>query len=199
LPKVLAIARREPSALGHQLELATLSADGFILAICLHPFGWMKAVDPLWLALCFTAHAEINHFYRVDKSISRGTQPQKEDFPKLAQMGIRTVLDLRGGRIPKPRERKRVEAAGMRYISIRLSGIFPAKNPQIAQVLAVLEDPANAPLFVHCWRDDDRVGLVIACYRMDHTTTGRTHRLSKKLGTKAQPPGSFASAVHAKF
>jgi protein tyrosine/serine phosphatase len=122
----------------------------------------------LLLALCFTAQAEIKHFYRINESIYRGSQPKSEDFPKLAQMGIRTVLDLRGGRIHKPRERRRVEAAGMRYISIRLSGIFPPKNWQIAQVLAVLEDPANAPIFVHCWRGDDRVGLLIACYRMDH-------------------------------
>jgi protein tyrosine/serine phosphatase len=128
----------------------------------------MKALCALFLALCFTAQAEIKHLYRINADIYRGTQPKKEDFPKLAQMGIRTVLDLRGGPLHKPRERKRVEAAGMRYISIRLSGIFPPKNRQIAQVLAVLEDPANAPIFLHCWRGDDRVGMVIACYRMDH-------------------------------
>lgn len=83
-------------------------------------------------------------------------------------MGIKTVLDLRGGRIHKPHERKMVEAAGMQYISIRLSGIFPPRYDQIASVVAVLEDPAQWPVFLHCWRGDDRVGLVIACYRMAH-------------------------------
>jgi hypothetical protein len=83
-------------------------------------------------------------------------------------MGIKTVLDLRGGPIHKPSERPRVEAFGMRYISIRLSGISPPKNWQIAQVLAVWEDPASAPIFVPCWRGDDRVGPVIACYRIAH-------------------------------
>ena len=104
----------------------------------------------LLLGLCFTAQAEIKRFYRVNEGIYRGTQPKKEDFPKLAQMGIRTVLDLRGGRIHKPRERRRVEAAGMRYVSIRLSGIFPPKNWQIAQVLAVkggFIDPLEAISF----------------------------------------------------
>ena len=63
----------------------------------------------------------------------------------------------------------------MRYISIRLSGIFPPKNWQIAQVRAVLEDPANAPIFVHCSGGDDRVGLVIACYRIDHDHWTNSH------------------------
>ncbi len=90
------------------------------------------------------------------------------DLAVLAGMGIKTVLDLRGGPIHKPHERKLVEAAGMQYISIRLSGIFPPKDQQVAQVLTVLEDSAGWPVFVHCWRGDDRVGLVIACYRIAH-------------------------------
>ena len=128
----------------------------------------MRACCVFLLVLCVSAQAEIKHFYRMNHDIYRGTQPKKEDFATLAHMGIRTVLDLRGGPIHKPRERKRVEAAGMRYISIRLSGIFPPKDWQVAQVLSVLEDPEKAPIFIHCWRGDDRVGLVIACYRMDH-------------------------------
>ena len=42
-------------------------------------------------------------------------------------MGIETVLDLRGAMIHKPREGKLVQAAGMQYVGIRLSGIFPPK------------------------------------------------------------------------
>ncbi len=56
----------------------------------------------------------------------------------------------------------------MQYISIRLSGIWAPKKEQIAEILAVLEDPAREPVFVHCRRGDDRVGMVIACYRIAH-------------------------------
>ncbi len=120
------------------------------------------------LAICLTAGAQIPHLYRVDDHIYRGKQPNPEQFSQLAHMGIKTVLDLRGGRFHKPRERKRVEAAGMQYISMRLSGITAPKDRQIAQILAVLDDPKRWPIFMHCWRGDDRVGLVIACYRMTH-------------------------------
>jgi tyrosine-protein phosphatase SIW14 len=128
----------------------------------------MKACCALLLALSITVQAEVKRFYRIDKDIYRGTQPRKEDWETLAHMGIKTVLDLRGGPIHKPRERRRVEAAGMRYISLRLSGIFPPKDWQVARVLSVMENPKYSPIFIHCWRGADRVGLAIACYRIDH-------------------------------
>ena len=128
----------------------------------------MRVFCALLLVLCVTGRAAIKQFYRINEDIYRGTQPKKEDWETLAHMGIKTVLDLRGGPFHKPRERKRVEAAGMRYISFRLSGILPPKDRQVAHILSVSEDPAYAPIFVHCWRGDDRVGLAIACYRIDH-------------------------------
>lgn len=147
----------------------------------------MRACCALLLALCVTAPAEIKHFDRINDDIYRGTQPKKEDYPKLSQMGIRTVLDLRGGLIHKPKERKRVEAAGMRYISIRLSGIFPPKGRQIAQILSVLEDPKNAPIFIHCRRGADRVGLVIACYRMVHDHWTNAEALAEARHQRLNP------------
>ena len=118
--------------------------------------------------ICAPLRAELSHIRRVDDHVYRGRQPRKADFPELHRMGIKTVLDLRGGPIHKPHESKLVQAAGMQYISIRLSGIFEPKDRQIAEILSILEDPARQPVFVHCRRGDDRVGMVIACYRMAH-------------------------------
>jgi tyrosine-protein phosphatase SIW14 len=122
----------------------------------------------LFLAFCGSAPAELRQFYRVDDHIYRGRQPKRADFPALAHMGFKTVLDLRGGPIHEPRERKEVEAAGMQYISMRLSGFWEPHNRQIAQILAVMEDSARWPIFMHCRRGDDRLGEVIASYRIAH-------------------------------
>ena len=122
----------------------------------------------LWIAMGISGRAEISHFYRVDEHISRGRQPKRADFAELAQKGFKTVLDLRGGAIHKPREKKAVEAVGMQYISIRLSGIWEPIDEQIAQIVAVMEDPARWPIFMHCRRGDDRLGMAIACYRIAH-------------------------------
>ena len=120
------------------------------------------------VAASLLAAADEAQILRVDDHVYRGRQPRTEDFPALAKMGIRTVLDLRGGSIHTPRERKEVEAAGMRYISIGLSGIFAPSYDQMNRILAVLQDPKRAPVFVHCRRGDDRSGMVIACYRIVH-------------------------------
>ena len=128
----------------------------------------MRTLALLVLTVSISLSAEIPHLRRVNDHIYTGKQPRPGDYAELAHMGIKTVLDLRGGRFHRPRESKRVQAAGMRYISMRLSGLFPPRDQQVANVLAVLNDPDLWPVFVHCWRGDDRVGLVIACYRMTH-------------------------------
>jgi tyrosine-protein phosphatase SIW14 len=138
----------------------------------------------LLIVATLPAQAEMSHFHRIDDHISRGRQPRKADFPELARMGFKTVLDLRGGSIHKPREKKIVEAAGMQYISIRLSGIWEPKDEQVARILAVMDDPARWPIFVHCRRGDDRLGEVIACYRMahDHWTNQQAYQEACKDG-----------------
>ena len=130
------------------------------------------------------ASAEVRNFHRINEHIYRGRQPGKQDFPELARRGIKTVLDLRGGPIHEPREQRAVQAAGMHYISLRLSGIFEPHDWQIAQVLAVLQDPGRWPIFIHCRRGDDRLGMVIACYRMvnDHWTSRQALDEAEKLG-----------------
>lgn len=99
-------------------------------------------------------------------------------------MRIRTVLDLRGGPVHKPRESREVEAAGMNYISLRLSGIFEPHDQQIADIMAVLQNSNRWPIFVHCRRGDDRLGMVIACYRMvqDHWTNQQALDEASSLG-----------------
>jgi len=109
----------------------------------------------------------IPNFHRVDEHLFRGAQPAASEFQRLAQLGIKTVLDLReeGHSVS---EQKLVEAAGMRYVSLPMSGVLAPSDQQISHALAVLEDSANGPVFVHCRRGADRTGTVIACYRIAH-------------------------------
>lgn len=148
-----------------------------------------RAWCALLLAVCVPVQAEVQ-IHRIDDRVYRGKQPKDGDFAELAHMGIKTVLDLRGGMIHKPREKKLVEAAGMQYVSVRLSGLFPPKEQQMATILALLEDPARGPVFVHCRRGDDRAGTVIACYRIahDHWTNQRALDEARSLGISRFEP-----------
>jgi uncharacterized protein (TIGR01244 family) len=110
----------------------------------------------------------IPNFHQVDANIYRGAQPAPQEFQSLARLGIKTVLDLRDEQSHARAERKLVEAAGMRYISVPMKGMVTPTEQQISRALAVMEDTSHGPIFVHCRRGADRTGTVIACYRIAH-------------------------------
>jgi tyrosine-protein phosphatase SIW14 len=112
--------------------------------------------------------AGLHNFHQVDQQVYRGAQPTSEGFQSLANLGVKTIVDLRGGGGRSANERKVVEAAGMHYIAIPLSGHAAPTGQQVSKVLALLNDPAAGPVFVHCRRGADRTGTVIACYRISH-------------------------------
>jgi len=112
--------------------------------------------------------AGLHNFHQVNDHVYRGAQPSKEGFQSLASLGVKTVIDLRGGGGRSRDEQKVVEAAGMRYIAIPFDGFEAPSDEQIAKVLALLNDGSSGPVFVHCRRGADRTGTVIACYRISH-------------------------------
>jgi protein tyrosine/serine phosphatase len=120
----------------------------------------------------------------VDDNVYRGKQPTKDEIPKLAAMGVKTVLDLRERFERKGWEQGAVEAAGMQYVRIGLPGTLEPTNHEIDQILALIEDSKRGPVFIHCRRGADRTGLVIACYRIahDHWTNAQALQEAREHG-----------------
>ena len=109
------------------------------------------------------------NFQKVDDHVYRGAQPSDSGFKDLAQLGIKTVVDLREiGEHSQADEQKVVTDLGMRYVSIPMRGMSTPKDDQVAAVQALLNDASNGPVFVHCKRGADRTGMVIAVYRISH-------------------------------
>src|SRR3989441_13125033 len=81
---------------------------------------------------------------KVTDFLYRGSSPKPEAFAELKKLGITTVIDLRWERGQIESERKRVEALGMKFVSLPLSGWFSPKNEQVAQFLkTLLEHPVE--------------------------------------------------------
>jgi protein tyrosine/serine phosphatase len=135
----------------------------------------------LFAVPAFSQEASLR-LYRVDDHVYRGPQPGHEDLATLAGRGIRTVLDLRGSIDHKRWEQTAVEAAGMKYIRIGLSGVFPPSTEQMNRILRILENPALSPVFLHCRRGADRSGMVIACYRIEHDHWTNAEAMSARTG-----------------
>ncbi len=109
------------------------------------------------------------NFQKVDNHIYRGAQPTDTGFQDLAQLGIKTVVDLRDiGEHSQAAEQKVVTDLGMRYVNVPMHGMSKPKDDQVAAVEAIFNDNASGPIFVHCKRGADRTGMVIAVYRISH-------------------------------
>jgi uncharacterized protein (TIGR01244 family) len=121
---------------------------------------------PAWAA--DVAVPGIPNFHQVNGRIYRGAQPWGEGWGNLAKLGVKTVIDLRPESEHSCQAEKRaVEAAGMHYVNVPLSGVWAPPDEKISKVLALVDDSAG-PVFVHCRRGADRTGTVIACYRIAH-------------------------------
>jgi tyrosine-protein phosphatase SIW14 len=142
-----------------------------------HPSGsWRPAaIFALTVSLTMASawassqNENIPNFQKVDDHVYRGAQPTPRGFQDLAQLGIKTVVDLRDtGEHSQADEQKIVTGLGMRYVSIPMHGMSTPNSDQVAQVLALFNDTSSGPVFVHCKRGADRTGMAVAVYRISH-------------------------------
>lgn len=110
--------------------------------------------------------AELPNFHQVNEHLYRGGQPAAAGYSRLRTLGVRTVLNLRYERREIRAEAKATAAAGLRYFSVPMYGLSRPTDQQIHDALAIIDDSANWPVFVHCERGSDRTGVVVACHRV---------------------------------
>jgi protein tyrosine/serine phosphatase len=113
-----------------------------------------------------STNVKIKNFGQMDDRFFRGAQPKENDYPALAALGIKTVIDLRED--PTDYEKRSVEALGMRYINIPMSDKDYPPATQIEQFLKLVDDPQTGRFFVHCAGGRHRTGVMGAVYRFNH-------------------------------
>lgn len=101
---------------------------------------------------------------RVAPGVYRGAEPGKDGYATLKALGIRTVIDMR----TSESEKQQVEAAGMKAVAIPIEMSRNGLQEKVDRVVALMADPANQPVYVHCRHGKDRTGIVVAAYRMKH-------------------------------
>ena len=115
-----------------------------------------------------TRYKELPNFHRVSDKLFRGAQPANGGIKKLSELGIKTVINLRGTDELTVAQQKEAEAAGLKYFNIPMPGLSAPSDDQVERVLAVINNPENQPVFIHCKRGSDRTGTIAAIYRISH-------------------------------
>jgi uncharacterized protein (TIGR01244 family) len=111
-------------------------------------------------------HHELPNFHQVNENLYRGAQPRPGGVKKLSELGIKTVINLRGASDETRKQQAEAEASGMRYFNIPMSALGRPSDEQVERALAIIDTRENWPVFVHCQRGADRTGMIIAVYRI---------------------------------
>jgi tyrosine-protein phosphatase SIW14 len=109
----------------------------------------------------------IDNFGRVDAGYYRGAQPEGRDYEDLAALGVKTIVNLTSDD-SDPAEKAMAARAGMKYVQIPMSTHRAPSDKELADFLALVNAPANQPVYVHCVGGRHRTGVMTAAYRMSH-------------------------------
>jgi len=107
---------------------------------------------------------KIKNFGQMDERFFRGAQPKEKDYKALAQLGVRTIIDLRED--PEAYERPTVESLGMTYVNIPMIAKKYPTPEALEAFLKTVNNPATGKFFVHCAGGRHRTGVMGAVYRI---------------------------------
>lgn len=122
-------------------------------------------------------HIKIKNFGQMDERFFRGSRPENGDYAALAQLGVKTIIDLTDN--SRDYEQPAVEAAGLRYVNIPMEDKSYPSMDQVNQFLKVVDDPATGKFYVHCAGGRHRTGVMGAVYRFTHDNWNLDQALSE--------------------
>lgn len=106
-------------------------------------------------------HRGLPNFACISPVLYRGAQPTRDGFRQLERLGVKTVVNLRSMHDDRPL----LEGTSLRYFRLPTTA-WGISQWQMRQFLAIVMDPANQPVFVHCQHGSDRTGFVVGGYRL---------------------------------
>ena len=109
-----------------------------------------------------------NHNFGVVEEgvLYRSAQPGEKFLERvIKERGIKTIVVLRGGVLEHEREISEKHGITIHHLPMTVSA-FPSEKT-VEAFLAIMDDPKNHPVLVHCKHGADRAGLMVALYRLE--------------------------------
>jgi protein tyrosine/serine phosphatase len=107
----------------------------------------------------------IDNFGQINARYYRGGQPEGRDYTDLAALGVKAIVNLTSDDAEAD-EPALARQNGLRYFSIPMTTHQAPTAAQLATFMAIVDDPANQPVYVHCVGGRHRTGVMTAVYRM---------------------------------
>lgn len=131
----------------------------FVAAAALMP-GRMLASD--WVQ--DGAANGVPNLHRVTGDLWRSGQPKAQGFSFLADLGVRTVINLR----PSVNDDRRTDDPRLVLVSVPMKSrnVGEDNGAQVVAALQALDQGLKrGPVLVHCRFGSDRTGCIVALYR----------------------------------
>lgn len=104
----------------------------------------------------------------VNSFILRGGRPTAQGLTLLAQKGIKTIINLESSKSAVQFEKQNLRTSGIHLITVPMDSFSTPKDSQVKAILDALNDPKNYPIYIHCQHGEDRTGLIVGLYRVEH-------------------------------
>jgi protein tyrosine phosphatase (PTP) superfamily phosphohydrolase (DUF442 family) len=115
-----------------------------------------------------TGYAELPRFKQVSERLYRGAQPRDGGLSRLRDIGINTVINLRGTSARTRAQETEAHALGLNYFNVALPNWGRPQDARVRRILEIIAAPENGRVFIHCRTGVDRTGMIAAIYRMTH-------------------------------
>jgi len=131
-----------------------------------------------------TPNVPITAFRVVDPGIYRGARPDAAGLKALSDLGVRTDLNLEDDTNAVAAESEITKSLGIDMISKPMSGFWAPDDQEVNDILKIVANPANYPIFIHCQHGEDRTGLIVGLYRVfyEQWTAKAAYKEMKKDG-----------------
>lgn len=107
----------------------------------------------------------VPNLHRVTDTLWRSGQPKPEGFSFLADLGLRTVINLR----PSVNDDRRTDDPRLvlARVPMKSRNVGADNGAQVVAALQALDQGLKrGPVLVHCRFGSDRTGCIVALYRM---------------------------------
>lgn len=118
------------------------------------------------VALGATEYPELPGFHQVDALLYRGGQPREGGIRRLAELGVNTIVNLRGADARTRADESEARTLGLNYFNIPLPVWGRPDDARVRRVMQIIEDQESGIVFVHCKDGVDRTGVIVALHRI---------------------------------
>jgi protein tyrosine/serine phosphatase len=103
----------------------------------------------------------VTNLYKVTDYLYRSEQPTAAGMKNLERIGIKTIIDL----VMLGSDSAEIKGTGLRHQELSIKP-WHIEDEDVIAVLRMIRRKENGPFLIHCWKGEDRTGVMIAMFRI---------------------------------